>query len=160
MLKESDIKDYNFQIKVITASGTETLRGTVGTGFKIDSVTDKATLNINFKTTHSGKFANLFKKVDGKLVFADNVIVDENGAAIGLEVSEKGEYVVMLGQFSDRPGDMNNDGILNPKDSLAVLKDFVGLENGVNPLVSDINDDGYINPKDALAILKKYLGIE
>lgn len=159
-LKESDIRDYDFNIKVITPSGTETLRGAVGTGFTIDSVTEKATLNINFKTTHIGKFANLYKKVDGELVFVDNVKIDENGAAVGLEISEKGEYVVMLGELSDRPGDMDNDGILNSKDSLAVVKDFLGIESGVNPFVADVNVDGFINSKDALIIFKKSFGIE
>lgn len=159
-LKESDIRDYDFNIKVITPSGTETLRGAVGTGFTIDSVTEKATLNINFKTTHIGKFANLYKNVDGELVFVDNVKIDENGAAVGLEISEKGEYVVMLGELSDRPGDMDNDGILNSKDSLAVVKDFLGIESGVNPLVADVNVDGFINSKDALIIFKKSFGIE
>ena len=159
-LKESDIKDYDFQIKLITASGTETLRGAVGTGFIIDSVTEKATLNINFKKTHAQKFANLYKMVDDKLVFVDNVKIDDNGAAVGLEVSEKGEYIVMLGNFSDRPGDMDNDGILNSKDALAIIKNYLEIEIGSNPFVADLNGDGYINAKDALIVLKKYLGIE
>ena len=90
----------------------------------------------------------------------DNVKIDENGAAVGLEISEKGEYVVMLGELSDRPGDMNNDGILNSKDSLAVVKDFLGIESGVNPFVADVNVDGFINSKDALIIFKKSFGIE
>ena len=158
-LTESDITDMDFKVSVMTASGTETLRGTVGTGFNIDNVTDKAVLNIAFKSAHSGKFANLFKKVDGKLVFADNVKIDENGNAIGLEVYEKGEYAVMLGDLSDRPGDMDNDGILNAKDALAVLKDFARLISGKNPLVCDINGDGYINANDALIILKMAAGL-
>ncbi|MGN1339479.1 MAG: dockerin type I domain-containing protein [Oscillospiraceae bacterium] len=159
-LGASDIKNYDFQINVITASGTETLRGTVGTGFMIESVTNKATLNINFKTTHVHEFANLYKKVDGKLVFVDNVKIDENGAAVGLEVSEKGEYVVMLGELSDRPGDMDNDGILNAMDSSAVLKDIVGPEPGKNPLMADFNGDGRMNAMDASAILKRIVGLE
>ena len=84
--------------------------------------------------------------VDGKVILPD--------------VTEKGNYVAMLCELSDRPGDMDNDGIINPKDSYAVLKDFVGLENGKNPLVADLNNDGFINPKDAMIILKKYLGIQ
>lgn len=159
-LTDGDIHDYDFSIEVITATGVEILRGDVGVGFKIGDISDGATLNINFKEGHAQEFANLYMKVDGKLVFVDNVIIDENGAAIGLEVNKSGEYVVMLGKFSDRPGDMDNDGILNAKDSLAVLKDFLGLESGTNPLVSDVNNDGFINAKDALIILKKFLGIE
>lgn len=158
-LTDSDIADIDFEINLITAAGTETLRGTVGTGFAIDNITDKAALSISFKQNHAGKFANLYKIVDEKLVFADNVRIDENGEANGLTVYEKGEYVVMLGEMSDRPGDMNSDGILNAKDALAVLKHSSKLEQGKNPAVSDVNGDGLINAKDALFILKKAAGI-
>ncbi|MGN0640265.1 MAG: dockerin type I domain-containing protein [Oscillospiraceae bacterium] len=159
-LTDGDIHDYDFSIELITAEGTEIIRGMVGVGFKIGEVTDKATLNINFKIEHAQEFANLYKMVDGELVFVDNVKIDENGAAIGLEVTEAGDYVVMLGKMSDRPGDMDNDGIMNAKDSLAILKDFLGIESGANPLVSDMNGDSFINAKDALIIVKKSVGIE
>lgn len=159
-IDENAAKSADLSISKTTVTGTSELRGIVGTCFIIKGTNVKSQLSINFKSTHSGKFANLFKKVDGKLVFVDNVRVDENGTASGLEVSEKGDYVVMLGTFSDRLGDMDNDGIMNAKDSLAILKDFIGLEKGVNPLVADFNGDGFINAKDALAILKKYLGID
>lgn len=159
-LTDGDIHDYDFSIEVITATGVEILRGDVGVGFKIGDISDGATLNINFKKEHAQKFANLYKMVDGELVFVDNVKIDENGAAIGLEVTEAGEYVVMLGKMSDRPGDMDNDGIMNAKDSLAILKDFLGMESGANPLVSDMNGDSFINAKDALIIVKKSVGIE
>lgn len=155
-----DAKAADLSITKTTVTGTSALRGTVGTGFTIKGTNVKSELNINFKATHAGEFANLFKKVDGKLVFVDNVKVDKNGAAIGLEVSEKGEYVVMLGKYSDRAGDMDNDGISNAKDSLAILKDFLDMEKGVNPLVADVNGDGFINAKDALQVLIEYLGIK
>ena len=159
-IEAKDAKAANLSITKTTVTGTSALRGIVGTGFSIKGTNVKSELNINFKATHSGEFANLFKKVDGKLVFVDNVKVDKNGAAIGLEVSEKGEYVVMLGKYSDRAGDMDNDGISNAKDSLAILKDFLDIENGVNPLVADVNGDGFINAKDALQVLIEYLEIK
>lgn len=154
-----DANSANLSIIKTTVVADNTPRGTRGTSFSIKGTNVKSELNINFKKTHSGEFANLFKKVDGKLVFVDNVKVDKNGAAIGLDASEKGEYVVMLGEFSDRPGDMDNDGVLNAKDALAALKNSVGIEAGKNPLVGDINGDGYINAKDALIILKKSVGM-
>ena len=159
-IEAKDAKAANLSITKTTVTDTSALRGIVGTGFSIKGTNVKSELNINFKATHSGEFANLFKKVDGKLVFVDNVKVDKNGAAIGLEVSEKGEYVVMLGKYSDRAGDMDNDGISNAKDSLAILKDFLDIENGVNPLVADVNDDSFINAKDALQVLIEYLEIK
>ncbi|MCI7692547.1 MAG: dockerin type I repeat-containing protein [Oscillospiraceae bacterium] len=158
-LTDGDIHDYDFLIEVITATGIEILRGDVGVGFKIGDITGKATLNINFKKEHAQKFANLYKKVGDELVFVDNVKIDENGAAIGLEVTEAGEYVVMLGEMSDRPGDIDNDGIMNAKDALAALKHSVGMEKGKNPVVGDMNGDGDINAKDALFILKKSVGM-
>lgn len=159
-IDEEDAKAANLTITKTTVVADNTPRGTEGTSFSVKGTNVKSQLNINFKATHSGEFANLYKKVDGKLVFVDNVKIDENGAAIGLDVSEKGEYVVMLGEFSDRAGDMDNDGVMNSKDALAVIKDFLGIENGANPLVSDLNGDGYINSKDALIIIEKFLGIE
>ncbi len=159
-LTDGDIHDYDFTIEMVTATGTEILRGDVGTSFIIGEITGNALLNINFKKGHEQEFANLYKKVDGKLVFVDNVRIDENGAAIGLEVSEAGEYVVMLGKFSDRAGDMDNDGIMDKKDSFAVINNFLEIEEGANPLVADMNGDGRINAKDAVIIVQKFLGIE
>ena len=115
---------------------------------------------IAFKKEHEGKFANLYKVVDGKLVFVTCAMLGEDGKVILPDVTEKGDYVAMLCEYSDRLGDMDNDGILNTKDSLSILKDFIGLEKGKNPLVADMNSDGYVNSKDALIILKKFLGIE
>ncbi len=155
-----DAKAADLSITTTTVTGTNVLRGIVGTGFTIKGTNVKSELNINFKATNAGKFANLFKKVDGKLVFVDNVKVDEKGAAIGLEVSEKGEYVVMLGDFSDRSGDMDNDGVMNANDALAVIKDFLEIEAGANPLVADVNHDGRINAKDSLQIIIEFLNLE
>ena len=153
-LTDSDIADIDFEINLITATGTETLRGTLGTSFAIDNITDKAALNISFKQIHAGKFANLYKIADEKLIFVDNVKIDENGEANGLSVHKSGEYVITLNELSDRPGDMDNDGIVNAKDALAMLKHVVGSISGANPLVADVNGDGVINAYDALAVLK------
>ena len=65
----------------------------------------------------------------------------------------------MLGKYSDRAGDMDNDGIINPKDSYAILRNFLDIEEGENPLVADINGDGFINAKDAYQVLVEYLNI-
>lgn len=98
----------DLSITKATVSGTDTLRGSVGTGFKLNGTNAPTGLNINFKKTHSEEFANLFMKVDTKLVFVDNVKNDANDAAVGLDVSEKGEYVVMLGKYSTRKGDVGS----------------------------------------------------
>lgn len=158
-INEKDAKAADLTINKASVSGTNALRGISGTSFKLNGTNVNSKLNISFKAAHAGKFANLFKKVDGKFVFVDNVKIDKNGNAIGLDVSEKGEYVVMLGEFSDRTGDMDNDGIVSAYDALAVLKESVGLEKGVNPLVADLDGDGFRSAMDALAILKMTVGL-
>lgn len=158
-INEKDAKAADLTINKASVSGTNALRGISGTSFKLNGTNVNSKLNISFKAAHAGKFANLFKKVDGKFVFVDNVKIDKNGNAIGLDVSEKGEYVVMLGEFSDRKGDMDNDGIVSAYDALAVLKESVGLEKGVNPLVADLDGDGFRSAMDALAILKMTVGL-
>ena len=82
-----------------------------------------------------------------------------DGKVILSDVIEKGDYVAMLCEFSDRPGDMDNDGIMNAKDASAILKDIVGLEPGKNPLMADFNGDGKVNAMDASAILKRIVGL-
>ena len=141
-----------------TSTKHEGLRGVEGTQFKINDTNIPTDLKIAFKSSSSGKFANLYKNVNGKLTFVTCAKLGEDGKVILPDVTEKGAYVAMLCDYSDRPGDMDNDGISNAKDALAVLKDSVGLEKGKNPLVSDLNNDGLINAKDALLILKKAVG--
>ena len=142
-----------------TSQGTSGLRGVEGIRFRINDTNIPTDLVLAFKAEHAGKFANLYRLVDGKPVFVTCAMLEKDGTVVLSGVFEKGEYIVMLCEFSDRPGDITNDGILNAKDSLAVLKDFLGLEKGVNPAVSDVNKDGWINSKDALIILKMFLGI-
>ncbi len=138
---------------------TETLRGISGIQFAISDTGIPTNFEIAFKTEHAGKFANLYKSVDGKLVFVICAKLGEDGKVILPDVAEKGDYVVMLCEFSDRPGDMNNDGVMNEKDASAILKDIVGLEPGKNPLMADFNGDGHMNAMDASAILKRIVGL-
>ena len=149
----------DLKIAKTTSTKSGGLRGIEGTQFKINNTNIPTDLEISFKASHAGKFANLYKNVDGKLTFVTCAKLGADGKVILPDVTEKGEYVAMLCEFSDRLGDMDNDGITNAKDALSVLKDSVGLEKGKNPLVSDMNNDGFINAKDALMILKKAVGL-
>lgn len=133
----------------------DSLRGIEGTQFKINNTGVPAGLEIAFKSEHAGKFANLYKSVDGKPVFVTCAKLGADGKVLLPNVTEKGDYIAMLCEFSDLPGDMSNDGILNAVDSSAILKDIVDLESGANPLMADFNGDGNINAMDASAILKR-----
>ncbi len=131
-----------------------TLRGTSGAGLKITGTRVPADLKLKFRKEFAGQFANLYKLTDGKLVFQNCVKIDENGAAIIPGADTNGEYIVMVCEFSDRLGDMNNDGVLNALDDSAILKSIIGAANGANPQMADFNGDGKVNAFDASAILK------
>ena len=141
----------------VTAKFTiEGLRGINGASFMTNEAYTAKGLELTFDASHSGKFANLYTK-DKKFVACAKLGKDGKATLSG--VSEKADYIVMLCEFSDKPGDMNSDGILNAKDSLAVLKHYLDIEKGANPEFADINNDGFINAKDALIILQISLGL-
>lgn len=138
---------------------TDELRGISGIQFTISNTGIPTDLAISFKADFASQFANLYKSVDGKLVFVTCAKLGADGKVILPDVIEKGDYVAMLCEFSDLSGDMNNDGILNALDASAVLKDIVGLEPGKNPIMADFSGDGLMNAMDASAILKRIVGI-
>ena len=130
------------------------LRGVFGDDFKINDTGVPAALKLTFRKEFAGQFANLYKVVDGKLVFQGCAKVIEDGSATVSGANEKGEYIVMVCEFSDKPGDMNNDGTMNALDAAAILRRAAGMETGTNPLMADFNGDGAVNALDASAILK------
>ena len=70
-----------------------------------------------------------------------------------------GEYVVMVCEFSDLPGDADNDGVLSALDVSAILKEIVGKAKSENAAVCDFNGDGEVNALDAAAALKAVVEI-
>ncbi len=148
-------------LSILTTSKlkTDTLRGISGYQFSMNNTNIPTDLTVAFKTAHAGKFANLYKSVDGKLTFVTCAKLGEDGKVILPDVTEKGDYVVMLCEFSDRLGDMDNDGVMNVMDAAAILKDIVEIEPGKNPLMADFNGDGKVNVMDAAAILKRIVGL-
>ncbi|MGN0649307.1 MAG: chitobiase/beta-hexosaminidase C-terminal domain-containing protein [Oscillospiraceae bacterium] len=155
----NDVHAADLMFARTTGQKSDGLRGMEGTQFKINNTGIPTSLEIAFKTEHAGKFANLYKVVDGTPVFVTCAKLGEDGKVILPDVTEKGDYVAMLCEFSDRLGDMDNDGVMNAKDASAILKDIVGLEPGKNPLMADFNGDGHINAMDAAAILKRIVGL-
>lgn len=151
------VADFTF---IRTASQKhDGLRGIEGMQFRTNNTGVPTGLEIAFKSEHAGKFANLYNSVDGKLVFVACAKLGADGKVLLPGVAEKGDYIAMLCEFSNLPGDMSNDGILNAVDASAILKDIVGLESGANPLMADFNGDGNVNAVDASSILKKIVGL-
>ena len=141
------------------ANNNEAPRGTVGTAFTINDTGIPTSLEISFKATHSDKIANLYKVVGGKLVFVTCAKIGADGRVILPDVTDKGNYVTMLCELSDRPGDMNNDCVMNAADAAAILKYILGHETGANPLMADLNGDSRIDSEDATEILKRIVGL-
>ena len=140
-------------------ANSSALRGVSGADLRIGGTNVPAELKLYFRDVFAGQFANVYKLNGGVLEFQRCVKVGKDGSAIIPGADAAGRYVVMVCGFSDLPGDMSNDGVLNAMDSSAVLRDIVGLESGANPLMADFNGDGNVNAMDASAILKRIVGL-
>ena len=130
------------------------LRGISGADLKVSGTKIPADLKLSFRKEFAGQFANVYKLVDGKLIFHGCAKLGADGTATIPGADSAGEYVVMVCEFSDLLGDMTNDGVLDIKDALETLKYSVGMEGGANPLMGDFNKDGTVNICDASDILK------
>lgn len=130
------------------------LRGISGADLRVSGTKIPADLKLSFRKEFAGQFANVYKPANGKLVFHGCAKLGADGTATISGADSAGEYVVMVCEFSDMPGDINNDGVLNALDASAVLKCVVGISQGANPLMGDFNNDGTVNAIDASDILK------
>lgn len=137
---------------------TGALAGTEGVQFTVSSADIPAGIAVCFKADFAGRFANLYKSADGKLVFMGCAKLDSTGKATVPGVDGKGDYAVMLSELSAIPGDMNNDGILNALDASEILKYAVGISAGANLAAADLNGDGTVNASDAAAVLRMAVG--
>ena len=130
------------------------LRGVNGADLTVNGTGVPADLKLSFRKEFAGQFANVYRLVDNKLVFQGCFRVGEDGSAVISGADTAGEYVVMVCRYSDLPGDVNNDGVLNALDAAAILKDIVELGKCENAQVGDLNGDSVMNAMDASAILK------
>lgn len=130
------------------------LRGISGADLRVSGTKIPADLKLSFRKEFAGQFANVYKPANGKLVFHGCTKLGADGTATIPGADSEGEYVVMVCEFSDMPGDINNDGVLNALDASAVLKGVVGISQGANHLMGDFNKDGTVNAIDASDILK------
>ena len=130
------------------------LRGVNGAAFKGGDTGVPAVLKLTFRKEFAGQFANVYKLADNRLVFLQCVKITADGTALISGVNAAGEYAVMVCEYSDLIGDINNDGVLNALDASAILRHITGIFEGVDILFADFNNDGTVNALDASAILK------
>ncbi|MBP1578852.1 MAG: dockerin type I repeat-containing protein, partial [Oscillospiraceae bacterium] len=130
------------------------LRGVNGAAFKGGDTGVPAVLKLTFRKEFAGQFANVYKLADNRLVFLQCVKITADGTALISGVNAAGEYAVMVCEYSDLIGDINNDGVLNALDASAILRHITGIFEGADILFADFNNDGTVNALDASAILK------
>jgi hypothetical protein len=67
------------------------------------------------------------------------------------------------GESDYMPGDVNNDGVINVKDVVLVMKHVLNLQDPplteVQRKAADVNGDGVIDVRDATEIMKRALGL-
>ena len=137
---------------------TSSLRGVSGGKYRI-SADIPAEIRFTFLKRYAGEFANVYKLVDGKLVFQTCVKLAEDGTAVIPGMGAPGEYAVMVCRYSDRQGDFDNNGVLDIYDAVALLRYSVGLESGENLQLIDLNGDGMVNCADASMVLRWVVGL-
>lgn len=135
------------------------LRGVFGVDLRVGGTKVPAELKLYFREVFAGQFANVYKLNGGVLEFQRCVKVGNDGTAVIPGADAAGEYVVMVCEFSDLPGDADNDGVLSALDASAILKEIVGMAKSANAAVCDFNDDGEVNALDAAAALKAVVGV-
>ena len=137
---------------------TSSLRGVSGGKYRI-SADIPAEIRFTFLKRYAGEFANVYKLVDGKLIFQTCIKLAEDGTAVVPGMSAPGEYAVMVCRYSDRQGDFDNNGVLDIYDAVALLRYSVGLESGENLQLIDLNGDGMVNCADASMVLRWVVGL-
>ena len=70
------------------------------------------------------------------------------------DIIEEGEIIDTL----YIPGDINNDGKVDNKDTTTLMKYFAGWDVGVNYNALDVNEDGIINSKDTTRLMQYIAG--
>ena len=137
---------------------TSSLRGILGGKYRI-SADIPAEIRFAFRKQYAGEFANVYKLIDGKLVFQTCVKLAEDGTAVIPGMSAPDEYAVMVCRYSDRQGDFDNNGVLDIYDAVALLRYSTGLDSGESLQLIDLNGDGHVNCADASTVLRWLVGL-
>lgn len=90
------------------------------------------------------------------------VIAGEPGTTVIVAMLLNGAYttceVTVYDPNARVPGDVNEDGKINSRDALAVIRYAVGQSVSINTANADVNADSKINSRDALAIIRYAVG--
>lgn len=151
---------FDQQSVTVKPAVEDKVRGTAEMSFKASNVNGvKAQLTL--KDAKDGEFANLYLvNSSNKAEFVTTAKV--SGGKVTEKLAGDGQYIVMTGSYSDLKGDANNDGTLNVRDAVDILKQNARVMTPINgeTFILDYNKDGKINAKDAVGILKFAAGVK
>lgn len=106
-------------------------------------------------------FANLFLySTTGELKFISCTPLENDGTA-RFDIKASGKYAVMLDTETKLAGDMNNSCKTELSDVSNLLKEYVSLPSGTEPVGKyfkyDVDGDGALTIGDVSTLLKKYI---
>lgn len=144
---------------ILSQTNFNVIGGTAVKQFALGNIGIHAKIDVALDKKHTNKLASLMK-LDPKMgkyefVSVAKIEVDET---VLLDINGKGDYLLVVDVETKKPGDLNNDMIINALDASIILKSIV-YELSVNGFKSDYNGDGKTNAMDASEILKVIVGL-
>lgn len=132
------------------------VQGELTNKFHINETVENIEMSVSVGKEHNGLFANLYKYNSDtyELDFVAVAAVDSNGNAL-LPADIAGDYVIMVDEYSALLGDVDNNGILDRNDVMAILQYILDIISLPQIDKADYNQDDIINALDAAAILKE-----
>lgn len=109
------------------------------------------------KTLANGTVGKLTFKVNDNATVGQTYTVEAYKKEGSVTVAGSITFIVAGGTTGDRvPGDVNEDGEVDPMDSLLLDRYLADWGNSINLANADVNGDGEVDPMDAL-LLDRYL---
>lgn len=163
-----EIKDYFVVVNLdgldINSSGTA-ISGDSG-NYSVVSLEKGTVGTVTFKVTDEAVEGTTYevktRKISGSAVVEGSVsFIVETSSSGGGDTGEGGDSGEGgdTGEGGRIPGDANEDGLVNARDAMAILKYAAGGWNVIiNLSNADVNGDEAVNARDAMAILKYAAG--
>lgn len=145
-------------MKVYTANNTLLILGGYSLQFYVDVVSTWDNTQVNWSVdnpalgsiTEEGLFTAAHPKYDSEVTIIATSAVAPN---------VKAYYTLMVKGTNDRrPGDANEDGVVNSADAMIILQYGSGENVTINTVNADVNGDGSANIHDALLLMQYEAG--
>lgn len=103
----------------------------------------------------NGTILEIVLSTDSTVDFPLTMTATPNVISLDEQIIRCNAFDVTIEKKNNRiPGDVNEDGVVDGRDSLRLLKYLAGLDVSVNTSNSDVTGDGVIDGRDSLRLLK------